>query len=190
MLGRKLTFWVLVRAVDVVASCYHHRQFEALPVRIHQHLGGGLTGGIWVGRREDTGLHEVFAVLVDFTIHFVGRDVDEAPNLSGFSTLQHNVGAVNVGGREAIGVAKTQIDMRLRSEVEDGVNLVLIETCGDIGRARHVSLEEGEVWLRVENMMVVQSCTIVQLVETDDVVLRIGQNKMADQPRPTVRLDR
>lgn len=182
MLGQKLTFRVLVRAVDVVASCNYHRQFEALPVRVHQHLGGSLTGGIRVGGRKDTGLHEVFTILVNFPIHFVRRDMHEAPNLSSFSTLQHNVGAVDVGGREAIGVPKTQIDVRLRREVEDGVNLVLFETCRDIGRARHVSFKEGEIRLRVENMMVVQSCTIIYLVETDDAVLRIGQNKMADQP--------
>ena len=72
--------------------------------------------------------------------------------------------------------------MRLRSEMEDGVNLVLFKARGDIGRARHVSLEEAEVRLGVKDAMVVHCCAIVQLVETDDAVLRIGQNKMADQP--------
>ena len=89
-------------AVDVIASRNHHGQFEALPVGIHQHLRSGLAGGIRIGWREDTGLHKVFAVVVDFAIHFVGRDVHEASNLSGFGTFKHHVGAVNVGGCEAV----------------------------------------------------------------------------------------
>jgi hypothetical protein len=45
---------------------------------VHQHLGGGLAGGVRVGRRQDAGLQQVVVVVLDLAVDLVGRHMDEA----------------------------------------------------------------------------------------------------------------
>lgn len=61
-----------MRTVDIVAPYDNGRQLEALLVRVHQHLGGRLAGGIWVGGRENAALEQVVIVVLDLPVDLVG----------------------------------------------------------------------------------------------------------------------
>lgn len=75
--------------------------------------------------------------------------------------------------------------MGLRSEVEDCIHLVLLKTCGYVGRAGYVALKKAEIVVGIEDAVIIQCRAIVEFVEANDPVLRIRQDKMADQPRGT-----
>ena len=181
--NRRRTFGVLVRAVDVVAAHDDGGELEALLVRVHEHLGGGLAGCVGVGRRQDAALQQVVVVVLGLAVNLVGRDVDEAPDAHLLGALEQHVGAVHVGMREAVRVAEAQVDVRLRGEVEDGVDVVPLEAVDDLGRVGDVPLVECEVAPVVEDAGVVEGRAVVQLVKRDDVVsVRIGEGEMADEP--------
>lgn len=62
---------------------------------------------------------------------------------------------IYVGICELVGIAETQIDVRLRGKVEDGINLVLTEHALNIGGHSDVPLLEGEVRAVIEDASVV-----------------------------------
>lgn len=49
-------------------------------------------------------------------------------------SFQQNMRAIDIGIRELVRVAEAEIDMRLRGEVEDGVDLVFAQYPLDVGR--------------------------------------------------------
>lgn len=72
--------------------------------------------------------------------------------------------------------------MGLRGEMEDGVDLVLSKHSLYICWKSDISLLEGKIRSSVEYTGVVQGCAIVQLVERDNVVVRVGKDEMANEP--------
>jgi hypothetical protein len=73
--------------------------------------------------------------------------------------------------------------MRLRREMEDGIDLVFAEHPFYIGWRRDVAIFKCEVDFVIEYPRVVESRTVVKLVERDDVVVaRVGEDEMADKP--------
>lgn len=138
-----------MRPIDVVASSDHNRQFEALPICIHKHLCSSLARSVWVCGREQTCLHKVFAIFINFAVHLIGRDVDETSNASSFGAFQHDMSAIDVCSRESVRIAKTQVHVRLGCEVKDGVYIVLLKACGHIRGTHNVALKKGKVWLRI-----------------------------------------
>ena len=73
--------------------------------------------------------------------------------------------------------------MRLRGEVEDGVDVVPLEAVDDLGRVGDVPLVECEVAPVVEDARVVEGRAVVQLVKRDDVVsVRVSEGEVADEP--------
>jgi len=184
--ARRLTLWELVRTVDVVAADDDDWELEALLVRVHQHLCGGLGGGVWVGWGEDAALEEIIIVILNFSVDLIGRDVDEALDPDLLSRLEKNVSAVDVGVGETVRVSETQVNVGLRGEVEDGVNIVALEAVHDLRGVRDVAMVEGEVSLIVQDAGIVERCAVVQLVEGDDVVgIGVCERQVTYQPTCT-----
>lgn len=61
-----------MRAIDVVAADNDGGELEALLVRVHQHLGGGLAGGIGVGWGQDARLEQIIFVVAHLAVDLVG----------------------------------------------------------------------------------------------------------------------
>lgn len=72
---------------------------------------------------------------------------------------------------ELVRVTKAKIDVRLSSEVEDGVNMVLAKHSFHICRGCDITLLEREVWATVENARVVECRTVIELVERHNIVM-------------------
>lgn len=103
--------------------------------------------------------------------------------LDGRHTFQQHVRADDIVVGEGIRVAKTQIHMRLRREVEDGINLVGSQAPQDIGIFCEIAVEELEIRATFEHSRIVQRTAVVELVEADDVVgVRIFGHQMTDEP--------
>lgn len=182
----RLTLWELVRTVDVVAADDDDWELEALLVRVHQHLCGGLGGGVWVGWGEEAGLEEIIIVILNLSVDLIGGDVDEALDPDLLGRLEKNVSAVDVSVGETVRVSETQVNVGLRGEVEDGVNVVALEAVHDLRGVRDVAMVEGEVPLIVQGAGVVERCAVVQLVEGDDVVgIGVCERQVTYQPTRT-----
>jgi hypothetical protein len=61
--------------------------------------------------------------------------------------------------------------MRLRSEVEDGINLVLAKHSLDVGWGRDITMLKCEVGSVLEHARIVQRGTVVELVEGYHIVM-------------------
>lgn len=84
---------------------------------------------------------------------------------------------------ERVRIAKRQVHVRLRGQMEDGVDVVLSQTAQHIGRLGDVSVEEFEIGPGFEHARVVERTAVVELVEADDVVGgRVFGDEVADQP--------
>ena len=179
-----------MRPIDVIAPHDNDGQLEALLVRLHQHLGGRLARGVRVRRRQYARLEQVRVLVVDLAVDLVGRDVDEALDADLLGALEQHVGAVDVGVREAVRVAKAQVDVRLRGKVEDGIDVVALEAVHHLGRVRYVALVEGEVAPLVEDARVVERRAVVELVKGHDVVrVRVRQGQVSHEPAGAAELE-
>lgn len=129
-------------------------------VAIHDHFCGCFARGVWVCWLQHAGLShisgECLAVHLERLVCFlyfswdqtnlVRGDVIKSPDLAiRFDALQQDVRAAHIVHRKDVRVAETQIDMRVRSEVEHGVDVVFLQTLNHVGRYRHVAMEEAEV---------------------------------------------
>lgn len=96
---------------------------------------------------------------------------------------------VNVRVGKLIRIAEAEVDVRLRCEMEDGVDLVLTQHALHVGRRRNVPILESEVWLVLEDARIVQSRAVIELVVGDDIVLIwVREDEMADEPTGAVWL--
>lgn len=146
---------VLVRAVDVVAADDDDGQLERLLVRVHEHLGGGLGGGVGIGGRQDARLEQVVVIILDLAVDLVGGNVDEAFDADLLGALEQYMGAIDVGVSETVRVAETQVDVGLRGEVEDGVDVVPLQAVDDFAGVGDVAVVEVEIPLVVQHACVV-----------------------------------
>lgn len=94
--------------------------------------------------------------------------------------------AVYVGVGELVGVPEAQVDVRLRGEMDYGVDVVGAETAPHVGRRGDVALDEGKVRGRVEDARVVERRAVVQLVKRVDAVFGIRQRQVSDEPARAV----
>lgn len=77
--------------------------------------------------------------------------------------------------------------MRLRCEVEDGIDVMLLEAVHHLVRVGYIAMVEGEVLLIIENLRIVRRRTVVKLIEGNYVIcVRVGQGEMPYQPTRTV----
>lgn len=89
--------------------------------------------------------------------------------------------------REVEGVSEAQVNVRLGSEMEDGVDVEFAKALQDIGRLCHITVKEVEVWPPFEHPRVVPRAAVVQLIERDHIVrMRVLFNEMAYQPGCTM----
>lgn len=94
--------------------------------------------------------------------------------------------AENIVLRKDVGVAETQIHMRVRRKVEYGVDVVFLQALDHIARNRHIAVEEAKIRLRLQHARIVQRAAVVELVEGYHVVVvRIFDGQVAYQPGPT-----
>ncbi len=145
-----------MRAIDIVTSDNDYWELETLLVRVDQHLGSGFAGSVWVGWCQNASFQQIIGIVSDFTVHLVGGDMDKLLDSNLLRALQKNVGSVYVGVCKGIGVSETQVDVGLRREVEDGINVVPLQTVHNLGRVRDVSMVECEIALVLESSGVVQ----------------------------------
>lgn len=114
--------------------------------------------------------------------------MDEALDTNLLGTLEQDVGAVDVGVGEAVGVAKAQVDVRLGGKVEDGVDVVALQAVDNLRGVGDVTLVEGEVALVIQGAGVVERGAVVKLVKGDNVVrVGVGEGEVADEPEGTKR---
>lgn len=172
-----------MRAVDVVAAHDDDRELERLPVAVHQHLCGGFARRIRICRGQKRAFLAVGVAFGYLAVHLVGADMYEAfQGAAVLGAVQEHVGAVHVRGCEFVAVAEAQVDVGLRGEVEDGVDGVGPEDGLHAGRRRDVAVDEGEVGPGGETARVVEGSAVVKFVEGDDVVVRVREREVADDP--------
>jgi len=89
--------------------------------------------------------------------------------------LQQDVGADDIVHGEFVRVSKAQVDVRVGGEVEDGVDVVLLQTFDHVGGDGNIAVEEVEVaqLLRLQQAGIVERAAVVEFVETDDVVVAL-----------------
>jgi len=115
------------------------------------------------------------------TINLIGRDVVEALALVTLrKTLPVNLGSLkqrqgthHVGLSEGEWILDTSIYMTLGSEMDDAIYLVVLHQLQHQVEITDVALHEGIVWLVLDVLEVSQITCVSQLVEVDDVILRI-----------------
>ena len=120
--------------------------------------------------------------------YLVCGDVVETLNFAILlDALEQHVGAKNIIFGEDVGVAETQIHMRMRSEMKDGVDVVFLQAPDHVAWCGDIAVEEAEVRLRLQHARIVQRAAIVQLVKGHNVVVvGIFDGKVAHKPRSTV----
>lgn len=103
------------------------------------------------------------------------------------SSFQEHMCPIYVRVGEFIRIAETEVNVRLRREMEDGVYFVLAQYALDVGRRGYVAILKREIWLCFENARVVQGRTVVELVVRHDIVMvGVREDKMANKPAGTV----
>lgn len=119
--------------------------------------------------------------------YLICRDVVESFDLSILlDALEQHVRAENIVLREDVGVAETQIHMRVRRKMEYGVDVVFLQALDDIAWNRHIAVEEAEIRLRLQHARIIQRAAVIELVEGDHVVVvRIFDGQVAYEPGPT-----
>ncbi len=103
------------------------------------------------------------------------------PKLAG--SLQQHVGAVDIGLDEGIGVHDGAVNMRFRSEVDNGIHVVSshrLSHCGSVTDvAPHENVTVGELFRHI--LEVVQITSIGQFVIHDDGVVGVFLQHVADE---------
>lgn len=97
--------------------------------------------------------------------------------------LKQDVGAEYIVIGEGVGIAKAQVNVRLRGKVEDGINLVAIEAVHDFGGIGDVAMVKAKVPLVIKCPRIVQRGAIVKLVKRDNVVgIGVCHGQVSYQP--------
>jgi hypothetical protein len=101
--------------------------------------------------------------------------------------LEQHMRAKHIVLRENVGVAETQIHVRMRSKVEDGIDVVFLQAPDHVAWYGDIAVEEAEIRLRLQHARIVQRAAIVELVERHNVVVvGVFDGKMAHKPRSAV----
>lgn len=80
------------------------------------------------------------------------------------------MGSVYICIRKLIAIPETQVDVRLRREMEDCVDAVFAQCGLHVGRGGDVAVDEGEIGGGAEGAGVVQGGAVFELVEGNYVV--------------------
>jgi hypothetical protein len=97
--------------------------------------------------------------------------------------LQKHMCPIYIRVGKLVRVAEAEIDMGLRREMEDGVDVMLPQYPLYVRWRCDVTVLEREVWFVVECSGVVQRRAVVKLIKGDDIVLvGVREDEMADEP--------
>ena len=113
--------------------------------------------------------------------------MDEAAHLrrAQLDGLKQHLRADHVGGREAERVAERVVHVRLGRQVDHGVDRVAVEHGAERRRVAHVANLEPKVGPVGDRPDVVARRAVALVVVADNKVLRVGQDKVSQQPRRT-----
>ena len=102
--------------------------------------------------------------------------------------IEQGLRADDVGGRERCRVSKIRIDVFLRGGMDHAVDVVSVDTIGDVLGRNDVTLVEREVLTAIQHFVVGQGGAKIELVERGQVVMAlIGDSQGSDDPRTSVR---
>lgn len=175
-----------MRSVDIIGPHSDKRQLKAPPVRAHQHFCSSFARRVWVRWRQHTRLAKICSVKRHVSIYLICRNVYELVHAMFPRSFKQHVCAIYVRVGEFVRVAEAQVDVRLRSEVEDCVNLVLAKHTLYVYWRCDISVLECEVILAIENARIVEGRAVVELVEGDDIVMAgVREDEVADEPTCT-----
>ena len=115
------------------------------------------------------------------TINLIGRDVVETLALISLwqtlpvdlCRLKQRQGSHHVGLSESERILDTSIYMTFGCEMDDAIYLVVLHQLQHQVEIADIALYEGIVWLVLDVLKVSQVTSVSQLVEVDDVILRI-----------------
>ena len=115
------------------------------------------------------------------TVNLIGRNVVEALTLVSFRKtlpvnlcrLEQRQGTHHVGLSESEWILDTSIYMALGSEMDDAIHLVVLHQLQHQVEIADIALNESIVRLVLDVLEVSQVACVCQLVEVDDVILRI-----------------
>ena len=151
-----------------------HGQPEGPVVGLHEELGRGLGRRVRVRGLEDVVLdHGRRLHGLALAVDLVCRDVDEANHIMHLRGFQQDVRAEDVVPRELERVAERVVDVRLRREVHDRVDLLRLQNVVDEVRRADVALDELVVRQRRDLLEVREARAVVEAVEVQDLVLRV-----------------
>jgi hypothetical protein len=109
--------------------------------------------------------------------------MDEACDAMLSSALQQHMCPVDIRVGKLVRVAKAEINVGLRREMEDGVDVMLAQYALHVCRRCNVAVLEGEVPLLFKCPRIIQCRAVVELIEGDDIiVVRIREDEMANNP--------
>jgi hypothetical protein len=192
--GPDLICSYLVWTHHVVEPDHDCRKSVALHIALHHHLCGRLARRVRIGWLQDVVLghvgRESFAVHLGNAQHLSVRVVcsftDPTNLISGnvvipldlgilLDALQQDVRADDIVHGEFVRVAKAQVDVGVGGEVEDGVDVVFLQTFDHVGGDGHISVEEVEVsqLLRLQQARIVERAAIVEFVKGYNVVVSL-----------------
>ena len=137
-----------------------------------------LTAGCLGGERSRNALRVSH---LQGTVNLISRDVVEALTLVSFrKTLPVNLGSLeqrqgthHVGMSESEWILDTSIYVALGSKMDDAIHLVVLHQFQHQVEIADVALNESIVRLVLDVLEVSQVACVCQLVEIDDVILRI-----------------
>ena len=94
-------------------------------------------------------------------IYFIGRDVYKLLDGHLLCTFEEHMSSVHISVCEVIRVAETHVNMGQRSEVENGIDFVSLQTSHHLDRVCDISVEESEIRLVLKNTSVVRRGAVI-----------------------------
>ena len=176
--------------VDVICAHSDQRQFEATPVCADHHLCCRLAGRVGICGCKYACLTQICCTYRHVSVHLICGNVYKATNTMLPCSFKQDMCAVYIGVRELIRVAKAQIDVRLRRKVEDGIDLMLSKHSLNVARQCDIAMFKDKIRPVVEHSCVVQGRAVVELIERDHIVVRIGEHDMTYEPTCSVHCQR
>jgi hypothetical protein len=176
------TLGKLMWSIHIVGSDCYQRQLEAAPICADHHLCCRLASRVWVCRGQYACLAQICGANWYVAVHLVRRYMYEPIDAMLSRSFEQDMCAVYVRVREFIRIAEAEVDMRLRGEMEDSIDIVLPQHTLYVCRQCDVPVFECEVRSVIENSCVVERGAVVQLVEGDHIVVWVCEDQMAYEP--------
>lgn len=114
-----------MRSIHIIAPDRNERQLEAATICANHHLSSRLARRIRVRRRKQARLAQICRPNRHISIYLIRRDVYKPIHPMFPRSLQEHMRPVYVCVCELVRIAEAEVDVGLRREMEDGVDLML-----------------------------------------------------------------